>query len=69
VKQRPAVVLSSTGYNTERPDLILIAISSEVRAPATFDEVIVQHWQARTVRTSLARVKLKFRCLRHLWRH
>jgi mRNA interferase MazF len=44
-KQRPAVVVSSTRYNTERPDLILMAITSQVRAPATFGEVIVHHWQ------------------------
>jgi mRNA interferase MazF len=45
-KQRPAVVVSSIRYNTERPDLILMAITSQVRTPATFGEVIVQHWQA-----------------------
>jgi hypothetical protein len=45
-KQRPAVVVSSARYNTERPDLILMAITSQVRSPATFGEVIVQHWQA-----------------------
>ena len=45
-KQRPAVIVSSARYNTERPDLILMAITSQVRSPATFGEVIVQHWQA-----------------------
>ena len=45
-KQRPAVIVSSARYNTERPDLILMAITSQVRTPATFGEVIVQHWQA-----------------------
>jgi mRNA interferase MazF len=45
-KQRPAVVVSSARYNTERADLILMAITSQVRSPATFGEVIVQHWQA-----------------------
>ena len=44
-KQRPAVIVSSARYNTERPDLILMAITSQVRSPATFGEVIVQHWQ------------------------
>src|SRR5277367_1488720 len=42
----PAVVVSSARYNTERPDLILMAITSQVRSPAAFGEVIVQHWQA-----------------------
>jgi mRNA interferase MazF len=45
-KQRPAAVVSSARYNTERPDLILMAITSQVRLPATFGEVLVQHWQA-----------------------
>lgn len=45
-KQRPAVVVSSARYNTERPDLILMAITSQVRSPARFGEVISQHWQA-----------------------
>jgi len=45
-KQRPAVVVSSARYNTERPDLVLMAITSQVRSPAAFGEVIVQHWQA-----------------------
>jgi mRNA interferase MazF len=45
-KQRPAVVVSSARYNTERPDLILMAVTSQVRSPATFGEIVVQHWQA-----------------------
>jgi len=45
-KQRPAVVVSSVRYNTDRPDLILMAITGQVRSPATFGEVIVQNWQA-----------------------
>src|ERR1700676_384510 len=48
-KQRPAVIVSSARYNTERPDLILMAITSQVRTPATFGEVIVQHWQAAKI--------------------
>ena len=42
-KQRPAVIVSSARYNTERPDLILMAITSRVRMRTTFGEVIVQH--------------------------
>ena len=29
-KQRPAVVISSTKYNSERPDLVIMAITSRV---------------------------------------
>ena len=45
-KQRPAVVISSTAYQRERPDLIILAITSQVRAPHTFGEAIVNDWQA-----------------------
>ena len=30
-KKRPAVVISSEPYNTERPDLIIMAITSQLR--------------------------------------
>ena len=44
-KQRPAVVISSSRYNTERPDLILLAITSQVRASLAFGEALVADWQ------------------------
>lgn len=44
-KQRPAVVISSTAYNNARADLILMAITSQVRQPLNFAEVIIDDWQ------------------------
>ena len=44
-KQRPAMVISSSSYNTERPDLILLAIISQVRASLAFGEALVADWQ------------------------
>ncbi len=44
-KQRPAVVVSSSRYNAERPDLILLAITSQVRASLAFGEALVADWQ------------------------
>jgi mRNA interferase MazF len=44
-KQRPAVVISSHGYNSQRPDLILLAITSQVRATLSFGEALVANWQ------------------------
>jgi mRNA interferase MazF len=41
VKKRPAVVVSSERYNRERPDLILMAITSQVRPTPTVGEVAV----------------------------
>src|SRR5690625_3331149 len=44
-KQRPAVVVSSADYNAQRPDLILLALTSQVRAPLGFGEALVGDWQ------------------------
>jgi mRNA interferase MazF len=44
-KQRPAVVISSSSYNSQRPDLILLAITSQVRATLSFGEALVANWQ------------------------
>lgn len=43
-KQRPAVVVSSAAYSAERPDLIVMAITSQVRADNRFD-IPIQEWQ------------------------
>ena len=45
-KQRPAVVVSSAAYHRARPDLIIMAISSQLRPAASLGEVVVQDWQA-----------------------
>lgn len=44
-KKRPAVVISSDVYHRERPDLIIMAITSQVKPLQTIGEVIVQDWQ------------------------
>ena len=45
-KQRPAVVISSAAYQRERPDLIILAITSQFSATRVFGEAIVRDWQA-----------------------
>ncbi|WP_199312162.1 type II toxin-antitoxin system PemK/MazF family toxin [Phormidium tenue] len=45
-KKRPSVVISSQDYNTARPDLILIAVTSQVRTPLLFGEMMIADWQA-----------------------
>lgn len=45
-KKRPAVIVSSSGYNANRRDLIIMAITSQVRAPLGFGEAILADWQA-----------------------
>lgn len=45
VKQRPAAVVSSAAYQKSRPDVILLAITSQVRARPGFGEALVVDWQ------------------------
>lgn len=44
-KQRPAVVVSSAAYQRQRPDLILMAVTSQVKPKTGFGEAVIQHWQ------------------------
>jgi mRNA interferase MazF len=44
-KQRPAVVVSSAAYHRERPDVILMAVTSQFKPAATVGEVAVAQWQ------------------------
>jgi mRNA interferase MazF len=44
-KRRPAVVVSSPAYHRERPDLILMAATSQIRPAAGVGEVTVRDWQ------------------------
>ncbi len=44
-KKRPAVVVSSQAYNTERPDLIIQAVTSQIGTSNSFGEVVVNQWQ------------------------
>ncbi len=45
-KKRPAVVVSSKPYNQQRPDMIIMAVTSQIRPTSTIGEVIIQDWQA-----------------------
>jgi len=45
-KQRPGVIVSSAAYNRVRGDLILMAITSQVRSSGTYGGIIVEDWQA-----------------------
>jgi mRNA interferase MazF len=45
-KKRPGVVVSSLAYNAARLDVVVMAITSQLRASATSDEVWVQNWKA-----------------------
>ena len=45
-KQRPVIVISSTAYNQTRPDIILMAVTSQIRTKPGFGEAMVEDWQA-----------------------
>lgn len=44
-KRRPAVVVSATAYHREKPDLILMAVTGQVRASLSVGEVVIRDWQ------------------------
>lgn len=44
-KKRPAVVVSSARYNAARPDLVLMPVTSQVRTPLRFGEVLLEDWE------------------------
>ena len=54
IKKRPAVVVSSHGYNASRRDIVIMAITSQVRHPLGFGEAMVGDWQdAGLIKTSV----------------
>ena len=44
-KQRPAVVVSSAAYDRERPDVLILAISSRGRPGGAIAEPSISQWQ------------------------
>lgn len=46
LKRRPAVVVSSSNYHRQRPDLILLAITSQLREVPDLFDVLVSDWRA-----------------------
>ncbi len=44
-KRRPAVVVSSAAYHRERPDLIIMAVTSQPRPAGGVGEVHVKDWK------------------------
>ncbi len=44
-KKRPAVIVSSNSYQSERSDLILIAITSQANPATSFGEITITQWR------------------------
>lgn len=45
-KQRPAVIVSNAAYNRAKPDIVLMAITSQFRPTPALGEVWIDQWQA-----------------------
>lgn len=45
-KKRPAVVVSNRAYSLARPDLIVMAITSQLRPSPGLGDTWIGHWQA-----------------------
>lgn len=45
-KKRPAVVVSSRAYHEARRDMVIMAVTSQLKPSGAFGEVIVSDWQA-----------------------
>lgn len=44
-KRRPAVIVSSNAYNQNRPDIVIMAVTSQIHASGYFGDVRIQKWQ------------------------
>lgn len=44
-KKRPAVIISSQAYQLTRPDVILMAITSQIRNTLAIGEYVLKDWQ------------------------
>ena len=44
-KKRPAVVVSSDAYHRDRPDLIVVAVTSQVRPISGVGEAAITEWK------------------------
>ncbi len=45
IKKRPAVIISSDEYNRNRPDIILMAVTSQMRSADFYGDLTVKQWQ------------------------
>ena len=44
-KQRPAVEISSRTYQQAKPDIILMAVTGQVKAKLSFGEIMIEDWK------------------------
>ena len=44
-KQRPAVIISTKEYANSRPDVVLMAITSQIQSPVGYADTLLADWQ------------------------
>ena len=44
-KKRPAVIVSSNMYNQNRPDIVIMAVTSQIHGSGYFGDIRIQKWQ------------------------
>ncbi len=44
IKKRPAVVISSVAYQTKQQDVIIMAITSQIKEQQGFGEILIKNW-------------------------
>lgn len=44
-KRRPATVVSAKAYNARRPDIILMPVTSQLRAQTRPDDAVIDEWK------------------------
>lgn len=55
-KKRPAIVVSSQEYNKKLPDLILMAVTSQIKPASSFGEITITQWkQSGLVKPSITK--------------
>ena len=55
-KKRPAVVVSSHRYNSSRRDIVIMAITSQLRSPLGLGESVIAEWEgAGLVKASITK--------------
>jgi mRNA interferase MazF len=45
VKQRPSLVISVDAFQGQGPDLLIMAVTSQVKSPLKFGEFLIRDWQ------------------------
>ena len=44
-KKRPAVVISSNIYSRQRPDIVIMAVTSQILSASYFGDTVISEWQ------------------------